>query len=236
MNRHIILLEDVLPHRGHCNRVVGGLLEAIETFKEGEEAVFEGCDVVCRVNAPLVESKQRTKLIIAESTPHHDGSSTPFQSGHQTVVLIPFLVCPVHPNCPCLFANLSLAFIEIDNPPPVINCPVFVFLTQLQSLALVFIIEEGLLDSDMLLDAKGRELATQSSFGPFVRRNIGDIFESLATILLGDAYKGPGFAFRKNLGVPRRRGDTIEAFDIVFFEGVHDGRVGAGSLGRDGRL
>jgi hypothetical protein len=102
-----------------------------------------------------------------------------------------------------LFANLNLAFIRIDNPPPVINRPVFVYLTKLQSLALVFVIEEGLLEGDMLLDAKGRELATQSSFGPFVRQNIGDIFESLATILLGDTCKGPGFAFGKNLGVPR---------------------------------
>jgi hypothetical protein len=100
----------------------------------------------------------------------------------------------------------------------------------------VFVIEEGLLDGDMLLDAKGRELVTQSLFGTFVKQNIGDIFESLATILLGDAYNGPGFAFGKNLGVPRQRGDTIDAFDIVFFEGVRDSGAGAGSLGRDGRL
>jgi hypothetical protein len=72
MNGRVILLEDVLPHGSHCDRVVGGVLEAIETFEEGEEAIFEGGDVVCRVNAPLVESKQGTKLIIAETTPHHD--------------------------------------------------------------------------------------------------------------------------------------------------------------------
>ena len=47
VNRGVVLLEDEFSHRRHHNGIVRGLLEAIETFKEGEEAVFEGSDVVC---------------------------------------------------------------------------------------------------------------------------------------------------------------------------------------------
>jgi hypothetical protein len=34
-------------------------------------------------------------------------------------------------------------------------------------------------------------------------------------VLLGDPYKGPGLMFGKNLGVPRRWGDSSKAFDVV---------------------
>jgi len=47
MNKGIILLEDEFSHRGHCDRIIGRLLEAIETFNEGEKAIFESSDVVC---------------------------------------------------------------------------------------------------------------------------------------------------------------------------------------------
>jgi hypothetical protein len=100
------MLEDVLPHRNHWDRVVGGFLDAIETFNEGEEAVLEGGDVVCRVNPPFVESQQGTQLIIAETTPHHNGSLTAFQSGHQTVVLV-F-------SSSVLYSQMALAYLPIS--------------------------------------------------------------------------------------------------------------------------
>jgi hypothetical protein len=71
----------------------------------------------------------------------------------------PFLLSPEDPNRPSLLANFNLAFIRVNNPPPVINCPVLVFLTKLQSLALMVISEEGLFDGDVLLDTEGREAA-----------------------------------------------------------------------------
>jgi len=70
-----------------------------------------------------------------------------------------FLLSPEDPNRPSLFANFNLAFIRVNNPPPVINCPVLVFLTKLQSLALIIVSEEGLFDGDVILDTKGREAA-----------------------------------------------------------------------------
>ena len=47
VNRGIVLLEDEFSHRGHCDRIIERLLEAIEMFNEGKEAVFEGDDIVC---------------------------------------------------------------------------------------------------------------------------------------------------------------------------------------------
>jgi hypothetical protein len=45
------------------------LLEAIETFNEGEEAVFEWVDVVCRVHAFLAKGKQWTERNSPEIIP-----------------------------------------------------------------------------------------------------------------------------------------------------------------------
>ena len=47
MNRGIVLLEDEFSHRGHCDRIIRRLLEAIEMFNEGEKVIFESGDVVC---------------------------------------------------------------------------------------------------------------------------------------------------------------------------------------------
>ena len=71
----------------------------------------------------------------------------------------PFLLSPEDPNRPNLLANFNLAFIRINNPPPVINCPVLAFLTKFQSLTFMIIDEKGLFDDDVLLDTEGRETA-----------------------------------------------------------------------------
>jgi len=157
MNKGIVLLKDKFSHRGHYNRIIERLLEAIETFNEGEEAVFEGGDVVRWVNASLWESKQRAKLVITETTPHHDRSSISLQGRHKTVVMEPFLLSSEDPNYSSLLANFNLAFIWPNNPPPIINCLVLTFLTKFQSLTLMIIGEEGLFDSDVLLDTDDRE-------------------------------------------------------------------------------
>lgn len=47
VKRGIVLLKDEFFHHNHCDRIIERLLEAIETFNEKEEAIFESGDVVC---------------------------------------------------------------------------------------------------------------------------------------------------------------------------------------------